>query len=114
MRSPGCARAVDQKYVLEVTRLATDGTPNACSFLYALAARLADGMGFKKIQTYILDSESGTTLRAAGWKLEGQTAGGDWNHSKANAGKRRTDQPMQPKSRWSKVLSAGTREQSLV
>lgn len=98
------ARAVSQYEVCEVTGLVTDGTENACSFLYGVCARVAKEMGFTKIQTYILEDESGTSLRAAGWQLEGRTAGGDWNHSAQYAGKRRTDQPMVPKQRWSKVL----------
>lgn len=90
--------------VAEVTRLVTDGTKNVCSFLYSAAARIAREMGFNKIQTYILEDEPGTSLEAAGWKYEETTAGGDWNHSKVNAGKRRTDQPMCKKKRYAKIL----------
>jgi hypothetical protein len=94
------SRGVDPYRVAEVTRLVTDGTRNACSFLYGVAARVTKAMGFEYIQTYILKEESGTSLKAAGWALDGMTAGGDWNSSKAYQGKRRTDQPMQPKQRW--------------
>lgn len=98
------ARGCDPNKIAEVTRLVTDGTMNACSFLYASAARAAKAIGFDKIQTYILDSELGTSLKASGWEFDGMTAGGDWNHSKANKGTRRTDQPMGPKQRWIKNL----------
>jgi hypothetical protein len=105
----GCAmvgrpvsRELDPEKVAEVTRLVTDGTKNACSFLYASCARAAQAMGFEKIQTYILEDEPGVTLKAAGWTFEGMTAGGDWNNSKQYAGKRRTDQPQGRKQRWSK------------
>lgn len=64
--------------VLEVTRVCTDGTPNACSMLYGACARVGREMGYNKIQTYILDSEPGTSLKAAGWTCEGLTAGGMW------------------------------------
>lgn len=101
------ARGCDPYHVAEVTRLVTDGTPNACSFLYAAAARAANAIGFDRIQTYILDTEPGTSLRATGWTLEGTTSGGDWNHSTKNKGTRRTDQPMCPKQRWGKVLWPG-------
>lgn len=57
------ARNVPQDEVIEVTRLVTNGTPNACSKLYAAVARVAKDMGFAKVQTYILDSEPGTSLR---------------------------------------------------
>ena len=98
------ARGCDPYRVLEVTRLVTDGTKNACSILYASCARIAREMGFQKIQTYILETESGVSLTAAGWVWEANTAGGDWNHSKKNKGTRRTDQPMMAKQRWSKSL----------
>ena len=94
------ARNTDQKYVAEVTRLATDGNKNACSFLYGKAARIAKEMAFTKIQTFILPSESGASLKAAGWTCEGQTQQGSWN----NRPNRRTDQPTMPKIKWSKIL----------
>ena len=98
------ARGCDPYLTAEVTRLVTDGTKNACSILYAACARAAQAMGFTTIQTYILLIEPGTSLIAAGWHHVGDTAGGDWNHSTAYAGKRRTDQPMEPKQRWGKTL----------
>lgn len=99
------SRGVDQYRVAEVTRLVTDGTKNAPSFLYARAAQAAKAMGFTKIQTYILESEPGTSLRAAGWIPVATTSGGDWNASKSRAGTRRTDQPMTPKVRYEKELN---------
>lgn len=51
------SRILDDGYTLEVNRLCTDGTPNACSMLYGAAARIAKEMGYKKIVTYILESE---------------------------------------------------------
>lgn len=98
------ARGCDPYSTAEITRLATDGTKNACSFLYAACARICREMGFSKIQTYILESEPGTSLTAAGWVQVATTAGGDWNHSKQYSGKRRTDQPMIPKHRYEKNL----------
>ena len=73
------ARVLDDGLTLEVTRLATDGTRNACSFLYGACARAAFALGFKKIGTYILASEPGTSLTAAGWRLIGETRGGSWS-----------------------------------
>jgi hypothetical protein len=99
------ARGCDPYNIAEVSRLVTDGTKNACSILYAAAARIAKEMGFLKIQTYILIDEPGTSLKAAAWEFEAETEGGDWNHSKQYAGKRRTDQPMGRKQRWAKVLN---------
>ncbi len=88
--------------VLEVTRLVTDGTKNACSMLYAAAARAGKALGYKRIQTYILDTEPGVTLRAAGWTDEGPAGGGQWHHTDGKP--RRTDQPTGPKRKWSRSL----------
>lgn len=72
------ARFLDNGWTLEVARLCTDGTPNACSFLYGAAWRVAKNLGYKKLITYILMSEKGTSLKAAGWKCIGQAGGLRW------------------------------------
>lgn len=82
----------------EVTRLVTDGHKNACSALYAACARIAREMGFERIQTFILAEETGVSLKAAGWKFDKMSDGGDWNVP--SRGGRRVDQPQQAKQRW--------------
>lgn len=88
----------DHHDVAEVTRLATDGTRNACSFLYGAAARTCRAMGFLRLQTYTLPEEGGASLRAVGWHLEAMTKGGQWVHTDGKP--RRQDLPQQPKWRW--------------
>ncbi len=74
------ARLLCDGYTLEVTRLCTDGTKGVCSFLYSRCARIARELGYKKIITYILEEESGTSLKASGWHLEKEKCGGGtWN-----------------------------------
>ena len=73
------SRHLDDGWTAEVTRCCTTGTPNTNSILYAAAWRAARGMGYRKLITYILDSEPGTSLRAAGWKLIGKRGGGSWS-----------------------------------
>ena len=97
------ARLVAKSEVVEVTRLVTDGTRNACSILYGSAARVAKAMGYQKIQTYILEEEIGSSLKATGWECEAITRGGQWTHTDGKP--RRTDQPNGKKSRWSKKLN---------
>ena len=96
------SRMYDQSSVLEITRLCTDGTQHACSFLYSAAVRAARALGYKRIQTYILENELGTSLKASGWVFDGVTTGGQWKQTKfiANGGINRTDQPITPKQRW--------------
>lgn len=101
------ARLTEQYSVAEVTRLVTDGTKNACSVLYSAAARAAREMGFAKIQTFILEEESGTSLIASGWKFESFSEGGDWN--RPSRGGRRLDQPMQAKIKFSKTFKEKTK-----
>lgn len=73
------ARAIDQHDTVEVLRLCTDGTYNACSFLYGAVKRAARALGFSEVITYTLDTEPGTTLRASGFSLLRVTDGGAWN-----------------------------------
>lgn len=73
------ARRRDDGWTLEVTRLATDGCPNACSALYAAAWRAGKAMGYRRVGTYILASEPGTSLTAAGWRCIGATPGRSWD-----------------------------------
>lgn len=74
------SRMLDDGNTLEVLRLCTTGDKNVCSFLYSRAARIAKEMGYKKIITYILEDEYGTSLKASGWTLEAEGVGGtDWN-----------------------------------
>ena len=96
------ARMTDHKTVAEVTRLVTNGTKNACSILYAACARAAEAMGYRTIQTFILEDEPGTSLLAAGWEFAGYSGGGDWN--RPSRGGRRTDQPLCRKKKFIKRL----------
>ena len=86
--------------VVEVTRLVTDGTPNACSILYAAAARAARNLGYHRIQTFILASEPGTSLKASGWVNEGETGGNSWGHRPG-----REAHTLGVKTRWALVLN---------
>jgi hypothetical protein len=87
MVSRPTARMSDNGWTAEVTRLCTDGTRNACSILYAACWRCARAMGYKRLITYILSSESGASLHASGWKEIGAAGGGTWNR----AGRPRVD-----------------------
>ncbi len=74
------ARHLDDGWTLEVTRLCTiDGHRNAASMLYGAAWRASRAMGYKRLISYILKEEVGTSLVAAGYKEIGATKGGSWN-----------------------------------
>lgn len=68
------ARHNDDGWTLEAIRCCVlDGYKNACSKLYAAAWRAARNLGYQRLITYTLISESGTSLVAAGAKIIGQT-----------------------------------------
>lgn len=91
------SRELQDGFTAEVTRVATDGARNACSMLYAASWRAARAIGYRRIGTYTLASESGASLRAAGWRLIGEAGGGGWNC----ASRPRVDtHPLQRKLRW--------------
>lgn len=66
------ARMWDDGQTVEVTRVATDGTRNACSALYAASWRAARAMGYTRLITYTQAGEDGASLRAAGWRVVAQ------------------------------------------
>jgi hypothetical protein len=92
------ARKLDDGKTLEVLRVCTDGTANACSFLYARCAKIARLMGYEKIITYTLESESGASLRALGAKQIGPLFSHEWG----NLARPRKKQSVyqEPKYRW--------------
>lgn len=111
-------RNADDGLTLEVARLCTDGTYNACSILYGACARIAKDMGFRKIQTYILESEEGTSLKASGWVCEGEAGSMSWMHNASERTKQRTmyqqasffpakKPPEEMKQRWARYFDGG-------
>lgn len=94
------SRYLDNGEVCEINRVCTRGGENACSMLYGACARIAKEMGYKKIITYILQSESGVSLRASNFVCEGMAGGTHWtgerNHGQAL--------PQERKTRWGRTL----------
>lgn len=93
------ARNSDNGLTLEIYRCCTDGTHNACSMLYGACCRIGRDMGYKRIITYTLDTESGASLKASGFECEGEAGGKQWT------GERKRDYfvaPKQMKRRWVK------------
>jgi len=67
-------RHFDDGTTLEVTRVATDGTPNTSSMLYGACWRATTALGYTRLITYTQTGESGASLRAAGWRVVAQRA----------------------------------------
>lgn len=94
------ARLLQDGMTCEVTRCCVrDEAPKgACSFIYAALWRAARALGWRRLVTYTLASESGASLRGAGWKVVGETQPGGWDRD----GRTRDWQPIygQQKLRW--------------
>lgn len=94
------ARGYDDGMTIEVLRCCTDGYRNACSWLYTRSWRATQALGYDKAITYTLASESGASLRGAGWTVIGQVKGRSWN---CNSRPRIDRYPLQDKLCWSPV-----------
>lgn len=73
------SRVLDDGASCELVRLCTDGTPNAASMLAGAARRAARALYYDRLITYILEGESGVSLRAAGWEPLYTTSGRSWD-----------------------------------
>ena len=101
------ARKLDNRFTLEVNRnCVLDNAPKGtCSFLYAKAIKIWQSMGGKKLITYTLNTESGSSLRAVDFNKETTV-----QTFKKNTGwttrENRVWQKVQsiPRIRWSKEL----------
>jgi hypothetical protein len=103
------SRQLDDGRTLELLRLTTTGERNACSRLYAAACRAAWALGYRRVVTYTLEEEPGTSLRAAGFRraelTRPRTAGREWHRSRVAGGSRlrlwdEAKMPMGRKVRW--------------
>lgn len=92
------ARGWNDGYTAELTRCCVrEGVPHGASKLYAAAWRAARAMGYRRLITYTLKEEPGTSLVAAGWKVLYETRGKSWNTPK----RPRVDKhPTGPKTCW--------------
>ena len=94
------ARMSNDGWTAEVTRLCTLGDSNACSILYAACWRAAKALGYRRLITYTLASEPGTSLKASGWKLLGLRGGGSWS---VRSRPRVDKHPLEQKQLWEAV-----------
>ena len=95
-------RELQDGLTLEAQRVCTDGTKNACSFLYAASWRAARALGYERLVTYNLKSESGSSLRAAGFRVVAEVK---------RTGKRKStwDTPTRPRVERQHTLDDGLR-----
>jgi hypothetical protein len=115
MASLPVARGLNDGRTLEVQRVCSVGVPNACSMLYGAITRAAKALGYRRLVTYTLASEPGSSLRASGWTKVGELDrnGRPEGRRGWNSGPRfrvevdlfgNERAPMAPKIRWEKAL----------
>lgn len=103
-------RGLQDGYTAEITRVATDGTRNACSMLYGALARVAAGLGYRRVVTYTLETEFGASLRAAGFVVDAVLPAREDNYESATRA-RQADlwgnhaRPDGGRTRWVRVLA---------
>lgn len=72
------SRHLDDGWTLEVNRSCTVEVRHVNSMLYGAAWRAAKALGYRRLITYTLLSESGASLRGAGWRVIAQRAARSW------------------------------------
>lgn len=109
-RMVGCAvcgrpvsRYLDDGLTCEINRVCTTGERNACSMLYGACCRIAKDMGYRKIVTYILQSETGASLKASNFVCEGIAGGKEWSGKRYQC--REQTAPHEMKTRWARQLA---------
>lgn len=94
------SRHLDNGRNVEITRVCVkEGYQNACSKVYARMKRIAQLMGFEKIITYTLETESGSSLRAINADPEFRSPGHDgWKRTDVTCNYQAVYK--EPKIRW--------------
>lgn len=95
------ARGLQDGWTIEILRVCTDGARNACSKLYSACCRSAKGMGYRLAVTYTLASESGASLRAAGFHAVAEVKDRQWGCESRPRAERDL---VGGKVRWERVL----------
>jgi hypothetical protein len=96
------ARGLDDGETAEVVRCCViESSPKGtCSFLYARCWQAAKALGWRKLVTYTLQSESGASMRGAGWKVVAQLQARDPADWQSRPGREWHPVVGQQKIRW--------------
>lgn len=102
------ARLLMDGWTIEITRVCTDGTRNACSLIYGALCRAAKALGYRRVITYTLESETGASVRSSGFTKDAECKTTNWN--RPNRPRNDFDlfgnrAPIEDKVRWVKWLT---------
>jgi hypothetical protein len=90
----------DDQQTVEVLRVASDGTPNVPSALLGACGRVGRAMGASRVITYTLESESGSSLKAAGWCREADGIQSCWTRGSSRRRAVGREHMTELKVRW--------------
>lgn len=96
------SRQLDNGETVEVVRCCVhdDAPKGSCSFLYARCWQAAKALGWKRCVTYTLQSESGASMRGAGWKIVAELQGSTGKAWQTRPGRDWQEVTGQSKFRW--------------
>ena len=97
------AREYDDGRTLEITRICTidNAVPNSVSILLGAICRAGKALGYKRIITYTLESEHGSSLKASNFSIDGTVRGRSWSTPSRI---REDKHPLDNKTRWIRKL----------
>lgn len=106
------SRGLDRAGNIEITRVCVLDQKNANSRLYGAILRAAASLGYETAYTYTLQSESGASLKAAGWEIDEQLEPRPTWSCKARHRVQTNmfgeeQRPAEAKIRWKKILAKG-------
>jgi hypothetical protein len=96
------ARMLDNGETAEVVRCCVieKAPKGTCSFLYARCWQAAKALGWRRLVTYTLQTESGASLRGAGWKLVAELKANNPTSWQSRPGREWQSVVGQAKFRW--------------
>jgi len=101
-------RHLDDGLSLEITRVCVlENNPNVCSIIISALCRSAKSMGYKRVYTYTLESESGSSLKGCGFENMATTISKKWVRHRTIQTKlftNKLDHLLENKIRWGRVL----------
>lgn len=111
------ARALADGFTLEINRSCIRGlTNNANSIVYGAICRAAKALGYRRVVTYTLHSESGASLRASGFTRVADIGSRSWQDDSkvrvrydTNLFGERVNAANEPKYRWERDLGESVR-----
>lgn len=91
------SRVLQRRGYLEIIRVCViEGVEGGCSMLYQRVRRIGQLMGYERFVSYNLSTESGASLKAAGFEAVAKVRGRQWG----TTARPRRDRVVEDRMRW--------------